>query len=209
MASRMTIHIVDDDAGLTRSLGRLLRIEGFATVSYDSSLGFISMASNLAPGCVLLDVRMPEMGGLELLARLKSIGQRMPVIMMTGENDIATAVQAMKIGAADFIAKPFDDASLLTAITAALSMATGEPRDPEAATRIGSLSPREREVLDGLVAGRPNKVIAYELGLSIRTVEVHRARMLRRLGTRSLAEAIRLAVTAALDRQYPRSSERI
>jgi two-component system response regulator FixJ len=201
MASVVTIYIIDDDEALRRSLERLLRVEGFATVSCDSSLNFIDMVSNLAPGCILLDVGMPGMGGLELLARLKGIGLRLPVILMTGIGDIAMAVQAMKTGAADFIEKPFDDTSLLKAIAAALSMAAGEPRHGEAAVRVGSLSPREREVLDALVAGRSNKAIAYDLGLSVRTVEVHRARMLKRLGTRSLAEAVRLAVFATLDRQ--------
>lgn len=201
MASKITIYIIDDDEALRRSLERLLRVEGFATVSCDSSLNFIDMVSNLAPGCILLDVGMPGMDGLELLARLKWIGLRLPVILMTGIGDIAMAVQAMKTGAADFIEKPFDDASLLKAIVAALSMAAGEPCHSEATVRVGSLSPREREVLDALVAGRSNKAIAYDLGLSVRTVEVHRARMLKRLGTRSLAEAVRFAIFATLDRQ--------
>jgi two-component system, LuxR family, response regulator FixJ len=200
MASVITIYIIDDDEVLRRSLERLLRAEGFATVSCDSSLNFIDMVSNLAPGCILLDVRMPGVDGLELLARLKCIGLRMPVILMTAIGDIAMAVQAMKTGAADFIEKPFDDVSLLAAIAAALSTAAGEPRHGEAAVRVGFLSPREREVLDALVAGRSNKAIAHDLGLSVRTVEVHRARMLKRLGTHSLAEAVRLAVIATLDR---------
>jgi two-component system response regulator FixJ len=203
MASVITIYIIDDDEMLRRSLERLLRAEGFATVSCDSSLSFIDMVSNLAPGCILLDVRMPGVDGLELLARLKCIGLRLPVILMTGIGDIAMAVQAMKIGAVDFIEKPFDDVSLLEAIAAALSMAARERRHGEAAVRVGSLSPREREVLDGLVAGRSNKAIAYDLGLSVRTVEVHRARMLKRLGTHSLAEAVRLAVVATLDDKEP------
>jgi two-component system response regulator FixJ len=156
MAIKTTVHIVDDDAVLRRSLKRSLHFAGFASVQYESSESFIDMASHPAPGCILLDVRMPGMDGLELLARLKRSGLHMPVIVMTGVGDVAMAVQAMKAGAADFIEKPFDDASLLSAIVAALSL-EDKPLDREAAMKIGSLSRREREVLDGLVAGGPTK----------------------------------------------------
>jgi two-component system response regulator FixJ len=144
---------------------------------------------------------MPEMDGLELQERLNFLGFNMPVIAMTAWGDVETAVQAMKSGAVDFIEKPFNDEALLDAINAALALARGPTRDREsvvAAKRMAKLSPRERQVLDGLVAGRLTKQIAYDLGISARTVEVHRARMLVRLGTRSVAEAIGVAVMAEL-----------
>jgi two-component system response regulator FixJ len=150
---------------------------------------------------MIVDVRMPGMDGLELLARLRDLGIGLPVIMVTGHGDVPTAVRAMKAGAVDFIEKPFDEERLLASIEAALASAGRTGRDPGAAAatrRIATLSRRERQVLDGLVAGHPNKVIAYNLGISTRTVEVHRARMLERLGTRHTAEAIRLAVMATL-----------
>jgi two-component system response regulator FixJ len=145
---------------------------------------------------------MPEMDGLAMQGQLNHLGFRLPVVVITGHGDIPTAVQAMKAGAVDFIEKPFDDERLIAAIEAALADFGRGFADREAATeaveRIATLSPRERQVLDALVAGRPSKVIAYDLGISVRTVEVHRARMLERLGTRRLAEAIRLAVLADL-----------
>ena len=141
------------------------------------------------------------MDGLELQTRLDALNIPLPVIVMTGYGDVQTAVRAMQAGAVDFIEKPFDDASLVAAIEAALARAGRSVQDNEvlaAAERIASLSRREREVLDALVAGRPNKMIAYDLGLSVRTVEVHRAHMLDRLGVRSLADAVRLSVMATL-----------
>jgi two-component system response regulator FixJ len=141
------------------------------------------------------------MDGLELQSRLLALGVLLPVIVMTGQGDVQSAVRAMKAGAIDFIEKPYDDEVLLNAIGAALGRAGAPDRDREvleAARRIAALSPREREVLDALVAGRPNKVVAFDLGISVRTVEVHRARMMDRLGARQLAEAIRLAVMAKL-----------
>jgi two-component system response regulator FixJ len=144
---------------------------------------------------------MAGMDGLEVQARLLALGVPLPVIVMTGHGDIQSAVRAMKAGAVDFIEKPYSDEVLLNAIEAALAIAAPPDREREAARaahRIAALSPREREVLDALVAGRPNKVIAFDLSISVRTVEVHRARMMDRLGTRQLAEAIRLAVMAKL-----------
>ncbi len=196
-----TVHIVDDDAGLRGSLERLLRSVGWTAVSYGTALAFLAATPDLIDGCILLDVRMPGMDGLELQEQLKSLGFTMPVIVMTAKGDVETAVRAMKAGAVDFIEKPFNDDVLLGAIDAALTRArhpTGNLEEMDAAERVAGLSPRERQVLDALVAGRSNKQIAYDLGISPRTVEVHRARMLERLGTRSLAEAIRLAVMAAL-----------
>jgi two-component system response regulator FixJ len=195
------VHVVDDDLAVRRSLEQLLDSAGFRPVIYETAPGFLDAAPTLAAGCVLLDIRMPEMDGLELLARLNRLGFRLPVIVMTGHGDVQTAVRAMKAGAVDFIEKPFDDERLIDAIEAALAGSGLVSRDQEAtaaAERIATLSRREREVLDALVAGRQSKVIAHDLGLSVRTVEVHRARMMERLGTKRLAGAVRLAVLAGL-----------
>lgn len=202
LEAERTVHVVDDDPGVRRSLERLLYSTGFEHVAYASALAFLEAVPGISAGCVLLDVLMPEINGLELQGDLNHLGFRLPVVVITGHGDIPTAVQAMKAGAVDFIEKPFDDERLIAAIEAALADFGRGFADREAATeaveRIATLSPRERQVLDALVAGRPSKVIAYDLGISVRTVEVHRARMLERLGTRRLVEAIRLAVLADL-----------
>ena len=201
MPTERIVHVVDDDADVRRSLERLLLSAGLTPVLYASGAAFLGQASELSRGCVLLDVRMPGMGELELQAQLGELGLRLPVIVMTAHGDVPTAVRAMKAGAVDFIEKPFDDERLLGAIEVALASAGPARREDlavDAAQRLAALSPRERQVLDGLVAGDPNKVIASDLGISVRTVEVHRARMLERLGTRHVAEAIRLVVLATL-----------
>jgi two-component system response regulator FixJ len=201
MQSDRTVHIVDDDAPVRRSLERLLHASGFVTASYESSAALLRVASTLADGCLLLDIRMPGMDGLELQARLNDLGMHLPTIVMTGQGDISMAVRAMKAGAIDFIEKPFDDERLLAAIAEAFARGGQVERRREiadAVRRIAALSRRESEVLEALVGGRASKQIAYDLGISVRTVEVHRARMLERLGVRQLAEAIRLAVMARL-----------
>jgi two-component system, LuxR family, response regulator FixJ len=194
------VHVVGDDAGVRRSLEQLLGSMGFATVSYATPATFLLAAPNLSHGCVLLDVKMPGVGGLEVQAQLKATGFTLPIIVITGQGDIQTAVRAMKAGAFDFIEKPCEDEVLLRAIEAALTVTPDDSirQAVDAAQRTAKLSPRERDVLQALVAGTPNKIIAYDLGLSVRTVEVHRARMMNRLGTRQLAVAIRLAVLATL-----------
>ena len=200
MPTERTIHVVDDDAAVRHSLERLLGSMGFATVSYATPDAFLLEAPHLLGGCVLLDVKMPGISGLEVLARLRAIGFVPPIIVITGQGDIQTAVLAMKAGAFDFLEKPYEDEVLLAAIEAALAASPDDHihQAVDSAQRIARLSPREREVLDALVAGASNKVIAFDLGLSVRTVEVHRARMMERLGTRQLSEAIRLAVLATL-----------
>jgi two-component system response regulator FixJ len=203
MTAERTVHVVDDDAAVRRSLERLLDAAGFRAVSYETPMAFLAAAPGLSSGCVLLDVRMPGMDGLTLQARLAKLDNHLPVVVMTGQGDVQTAVRAMKAGAVDFIEKPYDDEVLVKAIELALSLPRQSDRNreaAEAAQRVAALSPRERQVLDALVAGRPNKVNAYDLGISARTVEVHRARMMERLGVRQLAEAIRLAVMARLAR---------
>jgi two-component system response regulator FixJ len=200
MPAERTIHVVDDDAAVRSSLELLLGSMGFITVSYAAADSFLLAAPGLTDGCVLLDVKMPGVGGLEVQAMLKAIGFALPIIVITGQGDIQTAVRSMKAGAFDFLEKPYEDGVLLRAIEAALAASPDDHihQAVDSAQRIARLSPREREVLDALVAGASNKVIAFDLGLSVRTVEVHRARMMERLGTRQLAEAIRLAVLATL-----------
>jgi two-component system, LuxR family, response regulator FixJ len=207
MPAERTVHVVDDDAAVRRSLALLLETVKLRSVCYETPRAFLEAAPKVVPGCVLLDVRMPGLDGLAVQQELVKLGISLPVIVMTGQGDIQTAVRAMKAGALDFIEKPFEDIRLLDAIEAALARTDRADRNSEmleAAERIAALSRREREVLDGLVAGHPNKVIAYELGISVRTVEVHRARMMERLGVRQLAEAIRLAVVASLASGFSR-----
>ena len=201
-ASR-TVHVVDDDAAVRPALAMLFRSAGVPVETHPSGSAFLEALPYLhgdAVGCVLTDVRMPGLDGLELLRRLKQGGFRRPVVVMTAHGDVAMAVRAMKAGAVDFVEKPFDDEALLAATEAALGtpQASGVAGADDAAERIALLSTREREVLDLLVAGKPNKLIARDLGLSPRTVEVHRARLMARLRVGSLAEAVRLAVHAEL-----------
>ena len=199
MPAERSVHVVDDDIAIRRSLERLLDAAGFHVVTYDTPLAFLDAAPRLSPGCALVDIRMPAMDGLELQATLAERKIPLPVIVMTGQSDVQSAVRAMKAGAVDFIEKPYADEVLLGAIEAALARAdrTDGDRDvAEAALLIARLSPRERQVLEALVAGRPNKVIAFDLGISVRTVEVHRSRMMERLGVRQFAAAVRLAVLA-------------
>ena len=197
-----TVHVVDDDPAVRRSLERLLDAAGFHVVSYQSPAAFLNAASGLSAGCVLLDIRMPGVDGLEVQARLNRLRVNLPVIVMTGHGDVPSAVRAMKAGAVDFLEKPFDDETLLNAIGGAFAKASrligGDREAVRAAQRIATLSPREREVFDALLAGRQNKVIAFDLNISVRTVEVHRARMMERLGTKQFADAIRLAVMATV-----------
>ncbi len=207
MADNRTVHVIDDDASIQRAMARLLRSAGLAAVGYETAQAVLAAATSLTSGCILLDIQMPGMNGLELLARLGEIGVELPVIVVTGHGDIPTAVRAMKAGAVDFIEKPIDEAQLLAAIEGALAEKKPAPGDRAAARdhamaraieQMALLSPRERQVLEAIAFGRPNKLIAYDLGISIRTVEVHRAHMMDRLGVRSIAEAIRIAVMAAL-----------
>jgi two-component system response regulator FixJ len=208
MPAERTVHVVDDDAAIRRSLEQLLDAAGFRVVSYDTPLAFLDAALDLSPGCVLLDIKMPGIDGLEVQALLQKGNVSWPVIVMTGQGDVQSAVRAMKAGAVDFLEKPYSDELLLDAIELALAGADRANVDRDAAQateRIAALSPREREVLDALVAGRPNKVIAFDLGISVRTVEVHRARMMERLGVHQLAEAVRLAVMAQIGAKPPAS----
>lgn len=201
MAHERVVYIVDDDPAVRRSLEWLLDAAGLRAVSYATPKAFLLVAAGLPAGCALLDVRMPEMDGLQVQSRLLLIKPDLPVIVMTGQGDVQTAVCAMKAGAVDFIEKPYSDDALITAIESALTACAPKDRTDDiaaASALIDTLSPRERQVLEALVAGRPNKVIAFDLGISVRTVEVHRARMMDRLGVAQFAEAVRLSVLASL-----------
>lgn len=201
MTAAPFVYVVDDDPAIRRSLERLLDAVGFRVASYATPTSFLGVAGDLAMGCVLLDLRMPEMDGFEVQARLLLINPDLPVIVITAQGDVQTAVRAMKAGAVDFIEKPYSDDALITAIESALKTGADKGRADDiaaAALLIDTLSPREREVLDALVAGQPNKVIAFSLGISVRTVEVHRSRMMDRLGVRQLGQAVRLSVLGSL-----------
>jgi two-component system response regulator FixJ len=199
MAALPMIHVVDDDEAIRDSLRILLESSGHAVRTYPSAALFLEGAGATL-GCVLTDVRMPDMDGLALQRRLNERGLHLPVIVMTGQGDIAVAVRAMKEGALDFLEKPFDDDDLLAAVARAL--AEGERRQAreeisgEAARRMTALTGREREVLDLLVSGLPTKGIANALGASPRTIEVHRARVFEKLQARSLPELVRLVIAA-------------
>jgi two-component system response regulator FixJ len=201
MLSDPIVYIVEDDAPVRRSMERLLSRANLTTVSYPTPKAFLEAAPTLDFGCVLLDIGLPGMDGLAVQARLIELGIILTIIIITGRGDVPTAVRAMKAGAIDFLEKPFADDALLNAIRRALTkntVAAHAAGADQAARRIAALSPRERDVLDRLVSGRSNKIIAEELGLSIRTVEAHRGRMMVRLGVRQLAEAIGLAIIATL-----------
>jgi two-component system response regulator FixJ len=204
MATKRTVYVLDDDDAVLRSLERLLNSVNFEPITFNRPEVFLAAAQTFKSGCVLLDVRLPGMSGLEVQTQLQKMRNDLPVIVMTGEGGIQTAIRAMKGGAADFLEKPYSDHTLLRAIEAAFEKEHRFNRDgeiEEATRRLAILSPREREVLDGLLAGQPNKLIAYQLGISVRTVEVHRARMMERLGMRQLAEALRLGIIARLGRK--------
>lgn len=199
MAAGRFIYVIDDDPAIRRSLERLLDAVGFRVASYATPRAFLDAAGSLRGGCVLLDLRMPEMDGFEVYARLRLINPDLPVIVVTAQGDVQTAVRAMKAGAVDFIEKPYSDDALIAAIESALKSSAAKDRTDDiaaAAKLINTLSPRERQVLEALVAGQPNKVIAFDLGISVRTVEVHRSRMMDRLGVHQFAEAVRLLVLA-------------
>ncbi|HKX21641.1 MAG TPA: response regulator FixJ, partial [Rhizorhapis sp.] len=202
MTDRPLVHVVDDDEAIRRSISFLLRTSGYATNLYGSGKEFLSSLSKLERGCILLDVRMPDMDGMEVQQRLREAGVMLPVIIMTGHGDVDMAVRAMKAGASDFIEKPFEKDVLLGALDSACQRLEADnlldARCEDARARLNILTPRERDVLKGMVDGLPNKTIAYDLGISPRTVEIHRANLMQKLGVQSLSEALRIAFTARL-----------
>ncbi len=197
MTDSGVVHIVDDDAAVRQSLAFMLSAAGHAVRVYETPTAFLDGLANAQTGCLVTDVRMPEMTGLELLGRLRDKGCLIPAIVITGHGDVPLAVEAMKAGALDFIEKPFDEATILKAVRSALERGVGEEGDAQAiAARVAQLSERERQVLDGLIAGHPNKTIANDLGISPRTVEVYRANVMTKMQAKSLSELIRMAILA-------------
>ena len=198
MAHRGKVYVIDDDEAMRDSLDFLLGAADFQVSLFESSLDFLDALSTLDFGCVVSDVRMPDIDGIELLKRLKAGGSLFPVVIMTGHGDVPLAVEAMKLGAMDFLEKPFEDDRLIGMIEAALRRAEpgvkNEAATLEIQSRIASLSPRERQVMDGLIAGLSNKLIAREYDISPRTVEVYRANVMTKMQAASLSELVRLAM---------------
>ena len=202
MTADPVVIIVDDDEAVRDSLSFLLDVAGYRTRAFASGTALLeALLPPLAAadaGCLLLDVRMPEIDGVTTLERLRAAGFQLPAIIMTGHADVPLAVRAMKAGARDFIEKPFSDGAILAAVAQALEAEANTPGHA-ALARVATLTPREREVLAGLVAGLPNKSIAYDLGISPRTVEIHRAHVMEKLEARSLSELVRLALAAGIE----------
>jgi FixJ family two-component response regulator len=196
------VHVVDDEPAIRESLGMLLRSVGLKSRAYAGAHEFLDAWRPNGTECLVCDVRMPGMSGLELQEALNARNARLPVVLITGHGDVAMAVRAMKAGASDFIEKPFNDQVLLDAVNRALARARdgqGSGR-AEIEARLGSLTPREREVMLLVAEGRPNKVVATRLGLSTRTVEVHRAKLMEKMQARSLADLVRMAIACDLMR---------
>jgi two-component system response regulator FixJ len=196
--SEPVVHIVDDDPAMRESVAFLLNTEDLATRMYDSAHALLARVGELEPGCVVTDIRMPEMNGLELVGELKKRGVRHPVIVLTGHADVSLAVEAMKAGVLDFLEKPFQDETLLNAVRAALAKDEGESSKAreraEIEARLGQLTPRERDVFEAVVAGDSNKAAAIRLGISPRTVEIYRANVMDKMQARTLSELVRMAL---------------
>lgn len=203
------VHIVDDDDAVRRSAAFMLKHAGYRVEAYASGPEFLKRSKDSERGCVLLDVRMPGMDGLEVQQEMAAHGIDMPVVILTGHGDVGVAVKAMRAGAVNFIEKPYEKEALLQAIEEAClkldRMHDKEMNASEARILIASLTGRERDVLNGLVAGNPNKTIAFDLGISPRTVEIYRANMMEKLRARSLSDALRIAFTAEEIAEIPPS----
>ncbi len=199
----IVVHVVDDEEAVRNSLAFLLGSSGFAVRTHSSAAGFLEIAATIRNGCLITDLRMPDIDGVELLKRLKAAGAMLPAIVVTGHGDVQMAVEAMKTGALDFIEKPFSDEVLLDSIRRAVAVAASQV-DAEATAartreRIASLSERELQVLKGVVQGQANKTIAFELGISPRTVEVYRAGLMSKMQVKNLAELVRSVIEIDLD----------
>jgi two-component system response regulator FixJ len=196
------VYLVDDDESVRRSIGFMLKTSGYSVITFTSGDEFLRSVRHLEPGCILLDIRMPGKDGLEVQAELNSHGVSFPLIMITGHGDITMAVTAMKAGALDFIEKPFEKATLISGLQqAALRLADDDRRHArrdEALVLLNCLTPRERDVLDGLVKGHPNKTIGYDLEISPRTVEIHRANLMQKMDVHTLSDLLRIAFAAGL-----------
>jgi two-component system, LuxR family, response regulator FixJ len=202
MQSDAIVHVIDDDDAARQSLEFLLRSARIEVKTYESASAFLAAQPPASSSCVITDVRMPDMSGIDLLRRLNELKIAVPVIVITGHGDVPLAVEAMKLGAVDFFEKPFDDDSLLAAVRSSLnSNRDDSKRSAEKAEindKVASLSKREREVLEGLVKGHPNKTIAYDLGISPRTVEIYRANLMTKMNAASLSDLVRMALVAGL-----------
>lgn len=198
------VHVIDDDDAVRDSLSFLLASAGFAVSAHESATAFLDVLPRLPAdsGCIITDVRMPGLSGLDLLQRLKDVGLAIPVIVVTGHGDVPLAVEAMKSGAFDFFEKPFDDDILLSAVEAALDLNERNSRrrveQAEIEVRLSALTTRERQVLEGLVVGQVNKTIAFDLGISPRTVEIYRANVMTKMQAASLSDLVRMALTASI-----------
>jgi two-component system response regulator FixJ len=194
------VHVIDDDEAMRDSVAFFLETAEYQSRTYDSAAAFLDALATLEPGCVITDIRMPQMSGMELVRRLRDEGVSFPVIVITGHADVPLAVEAMKAGVVDFIEKPFGDEALLSAVRQAMAREVDQHAEraarAEILARIESLSGRERDVLDGLVAGRGNKVIAFDLGISPRTIEIYRANLMTKMGASGLSDLVRMTLLA-------------
>ncbi len=211
MSDKPVVHVIDDDEAMRESIAFLLDSVKIAVRTYDSAVNFLEALPDGASGCIITDVRMPEMSGMELLRRLRQHDVALPVIIITGHGDVPLAVEAMKLGAFEFLEKPFDDDVLLAAVHSALNRferdARREAEQAEIRERLEALSARERQVLGGLVAGQPNKIIAFDLGISPRTVEIYRANVMTKMKASSLSDLVRMALTAGFLAHSPGSDQ--
>ncbi len=202
MQPEATIYVIDDDDAVRQSIEFLLKTVGINVTSFESAKAFFEVLPEITYGCVLTDVRMPEITGIDLLRRVREVKPDLPVIVITGHGDVPLAVEAMKLGAADFLEKPFDDDLLIASVRSALDQGAGAAkRNAEIADineKLAGLSNRERQVLEGLVAGKPNKVIAFDLGISPRTVEIYRANLMTKMSANSLSDLVRMAMLAGI-----------
>jgi two-component system, LuxR family, response regulator FixJ len=202
MTADADAHVIDDDEAVRESIDFLLRSAKLTVKTYESASAFLAVAPTINSGCVITDVRMPGISGIDLLRRLKEMQIELPVIVITGHGDVPLAVEAMKFGAVDFLEKPFEDDVLLASVRTALNRSEAsaqlETERAEIRARIALLTNREREVLDGLVAGHPNKIIAFDLSISPRTVEIYRANVMTKMKAGSLSELVRMALVAGV-----------
>jgi two-component system response regulator FixJ len=196
------VHVIDDDEALRDSLAFLLRTADLEVMSHASAAAFLDALPLTGLTCIITDVRMPGLSGIDLLRRVRELGIEVPVIVITGHGDVPLAVEAMRFGAVDFLEKPFDDEILLQSVRAALRQQAGaakrQSERAEIENRLAALSPRERDVLGGLVAGRANKQIAFDLGISPRTVEIYRANLMDKMQAGSLSDLVRMALIVGL-----------
>jgi len=200
MPSDATVHVIDDDEAARDSLAFLLASAKIDVKTYESATAFLNSMADIKSGCIITDVRMPGMSGIDLLRKLKELGVAVPVIVVTGHGDVPLAVEAMKIGAADFLEKPFDDEVLLASVRSAFARQEGTDKRraerTEIESKLAALSNRERDVLQGLVRGLANKQIAFDLGISPRTVEIYRANLMTKMQASSLSDLVRMALIA-------------